>query len=82
MEPLPFYRNIRALLRHRDLTGPELAVRIGQSERTVRRLLSGATQIHAWDIYRMAEALDVNPGDLAYLDHDTFRARWVAARAA
>lgn len=56
--------NLRALLRRHRLTYKETAQRMGLSEATLKRLLSGRTALTLQRVDELCQALGVNPADV------------------
>jgi transcriptional regulator with XRE-family HTH domain len=56
--------NIRAEMARRSLTQSALADRLGISQPSLSKRLSGQTQIEVRDLFGIADALGVHPADL------------------
>lgn len=62
-------RNLRVLLRWRDMTARDFAARLGWDESMLSRRLGGKTAITATEVGKFAEVLEVEPG-VFYKDPD------------
>lgn len=57
-------KNVRQLMRERDISSASLAERSGLSPQRVRRLMAGEVDPRAIELMSMAKALGVRPGVL------------------
>lgn len=60
----PVRLRLAELLREREITQKELAVKIGMSEMAVSKMINGTVQIRFDTIEALCSALNINPGDL------------------
>lgn len=64
----PFAANLTALMEREEIGTAVVAEILGCSQRTARRLADGFRSPSASEIQEIADAFDVDPGELAFLD--------------
>jgi transcriptional regulator with XRE-family HTH domain len=70
-----FAANLTMLLARRRMEASDLAERLGEDARRVRRLADGTTLPHYNEIPRIAREMEVSAADLAWTPTDRLRVR-------